>query len=65
MLQFSLKLQEAADGKLSLEVFAKEVGGEGRAAAARLQGVARGGAVSVSHAHTGLRTNDALDLWWA
>lgn len=65
MLQLSLKLQEAADGEFPLKVFSEEVGGEGGAAAACLQGVARGGAIAVTHAHAGLRPNDALDLWWA
>lgn len=62
MLQFPLKLQEATDGEFSLQVLSKEVGGESRAAAGCLQGVSCGGAVAVSHAHTGLGTNDALDL---
>lgn len=62
MLQLPLKLQKAADGKFSLQVFSKEVCGESRAAAGRLQGVSCGGAVAVSHAHTGLGTNDTLDL---
>lgn len=62
MLQFPLKLQEAADGEFSLQVFSKEVGSESRAAASCLQGVSCGGAVTVSHAHAGLGTNDALDL---
>lgn len=62
MLQFPLKLQEAADGELALQVGAKEVCGESRAAASRLQRVACGGAVTVSHAHTGLGTNYTLDL---
>lgn len=62
MLQFSLKLQEAANSELSLQVLSKEVCGESRAAAGRLQGVSCGGAVAVSHSHTGLGSNDALDL---
>ena len=62
VLQLPLELQEAADGQLPLEVGAEEVGGEGGAAARRLQGVARGGAVPVSHAHAGLGADDALDL---
>ena len=62
MLQFPLKLQKAANGEFSLQVFTKEVGGESRAAAGRLQCVSCCGAVAVSHAHTGLGTNDALDL---
>lgn len=62
MLQLPLKLQKAANGELSLQVFSKEIGGESRAAASCLQGVSRGGTVSVSHAHTGLGTNYALDL---
>lgn len=65
MLQFPLKLEEAADGQFSFQVFPEEVGGEGRAAATSLQGVSCGGAVSVPHAHTGLRPNNALDLKWA
>lgn len=64
VLQFPLKLQEAADGQFSFQVFPEEVGGEGGATAASLQGVSRGGAVSVPHAHTGLRPNNALDLKW-
>ena len=62
MLKFPLKLQEAADGELSLQVYSKEVRGESRAAAGRLQRVSCGGAVAVSHAHTGLGPDDALDL---
>lgn len=62
MLQLALELQEVADGQLALEVGAEEVGGEGRAAAARLERVARGGAVAVAHAHAGLGADDALDL---
>lgn len=63
MLQFPLKLEKSANCEFSLQVFAEEVGGEGGAAAGCLQGVSCGRAVAVSHAHTGLRTNDALDLW--
>lgn len=62
MLQLSLKLQEAADGEFSLQVCSKEVCGESRAAAGGLQRVSGGGAVTVSHTHTGLGSNDALDL---
>lgn len=62
MLQFPLKLQEAANGEFALQVPSKEVRGERRAAAACLQGVSCGGAVTVPHAHAGLGTNDALDL---
>lgn len=62
MLQFPLKLQEAAYGKFSHQVFSKEVGGESRAAAGCPQGISCGGAVTVPHAHTGLGANDALDL---
>lgn len=62
MLQFPLKLQKAADGKFSLQVDSKEVGGESRAAAGCLQRVPCGRAVTMPHAHTGLGTNDALDL---
>lgn len=62
MLQFPLKLQEAADGEFSLQVLSEEVGGESGAAASCLQGVSCGGTVAVPHAHTGLGTNDALDL---
>lgn len=62
MLQFPLKLQEAANGEFSFQVLIKEVCGEGRAAAGCLQGVSCGGAVAMSHAHAGLRANDALDL---
>ncbi len=54
MLQLPLKLQKAADRKFPLQIFSKEVGGESRAAAGCLQGVPCGGAVAVSHAHTGL-----------
>lgn len=62
MLQFPLKLKKTANGKFSFQVFSKKVGGESRAAAGCFQRVACGGAVTVSHAHTGLGTNDALDL---
>lgn len=62
MLQLSLKLQEAADGEFSLQVFSKEVCGESGAAAGGLQRVSGGGAVAVPHAHAGLGSNDALDL---
>lgn len=62
MLQFPLKLKKTANGEFSFQVFSEEVGGESRAAASCLQGVACGGAVAVSHTHTGLGTNDALDL---
>ncbi len=62
MLQFPLKFQKAADGEFPLQVFSKEVGGESGAAAGCLQGVSCGGAVAVTHAHTGLGANDALDL---
>ena len=62
MLQFPLKLQEAANCEFSFQVLSKEVGGESRAAAGCLQGVSCGGAVAVSHAHAGLGSNDALDL---
>lgn len=62
MLQFPLKLKKTANSEFSLQVFSEEVGGESRAAAGRLQCVACGGAVTVSHSHTGLGTNDALDL---
>lgn len=62
MLQLPLELQKAANGEFSLQVFSKEVRGESRAAAGGLQGVSCGGPVSVSHAHTGLGTNYALDL---
>lgn len=62
MLQFPLKLQKAADGEFPLQVLSKEVGGESGAAAGCLQGVSCGGAVAVTHAHTGLGANDALDL---
>lgn len=62
MLQFSLKLQEAANSEFSLQVLSKKVGGESGAAAGRLQGVSRGGAVAVSHTHTGLGPDDALYL---
>lgn len=62
MLQLPLKLQEAADGELSLQVLSKEVRGESGAAAGRLQRVPGGGAVTVPHAHTGLGADDALDL---
>lgn len=65
MLQLPLELQEAADGQFSFQVFPEEVGGEGGAAAASLQGISSGGAISVPHAHTRLRTNNALDLEWA
>lgn len=62
MLQFPLKFQKAADGEFSLQVFSKEVGGESRAAASCLQGVTCGGAITMPHAHAGLRTNNTLDL---
>lgn len=62
MLQFPLKLQEAAYSEFSLQVFSKEVGSESRAAASCLQGVSCGGTVTVPHAHTGLGANDTLDL---
>lgn len=63
MLQFPLKLKKSANGEFSFQVFSKEVGGESRAAAGCLQGVSCGGAVAMSHAHTGLGTNDTLNLW--
>lgn len=62
MLQFPLKLQKAADCEFPLPVLSEEVCGESRAAAGCLQGVSCGGAVTVSHSHAGLRTNNALDL---
>lgn len=63
MLQFPLKLKKTANGEFPLQVFSEEVGGESRAASCCLQGVSSCGAVAVSHAHTGLGTNDTLDLW--
>lgn len=62
MLQFPLKLQKAANSEFSLQVLSKEISGESRAAAGRLQSVSCGGAVTVPHAHAGLGSNDALDL---
>lgn len=63
MLQFPLKLQEAANSELPLQVLSKEISSESRAAAGRLQSVSCGGAVAVPHAHAGLGSYDALDLY--
>lgn len=62
MLQSSLKLEKAANSQFPFKVFSKEVGGESRAAASRLQGVSCSGAVTMSHSHTSLRANYTLHL---
>lgn len=62
MLQFPLELQEAADGKFALQISPEEVGGKSWAAACCSQCVSCGGAIPVSHAHAGLRTDYALHL---
>lgn len=61
MLKFTLKFEEVFDGQLPFEISSKKVGCEGWTQA-RLEGVTSSRTISVTHTHTGLGANDALNL---
>lgn len=61
MLKFTLKFKEVLDCQFPLEISSKKVGCEGWTQA-RLESVTSSRTISVTHTHTGLGANDALNL---